>query len=442
MEYDNSYEVLKAAFDAQNGTFNVNPDNEYEVLRAVLDTENECLRVNIDGYITGETGLWEKCIKPATPGVYATYSGTPAGCSTSILVTADVIGIEGNGNFIKGDGVSDIDTNIATWNSSNPTNTISLTSGDGSQIQDNKTTVELSGGVEAIPSPGTFANFSGRPVGCGTPILLTADNKGVNGNSIDLYGNGTTNINDLLSSWNTSNPTNTATLTSGDGTQIPDNKSHTTLSGGRDETTNITTGVQLIEGGSTACGDNAIAGGLIEHSLNVYKFSSQIYDLWSDGGARMEGYTKNELLFCALTHDLGKLGYPDNPYYTESTDEWRRNKLGERYSHNPYISFMKHSDRSLFVLQQYQVKLTEAEFIGIMIHDGLYDDKNKPYYAPFTTSKILHTNLSYILHQADVMSYRIELEREITEDNLFDNPNQVKLSKPESTLDDLLNKLK
>ena len=38
---------------------------------------------------------------------------------------------------------------------------------------------------------------------------------------------------------------------------------------------------------------------------------------------------------------------------------------------------MKVPDRGLWLLQHYGVKVTDKEYIGIKLTDGLYDDANK-----------------------------------------------------------------
>ncbi len=144
----NTYEILKDVFDAQSGTLNITPDNTYEVLNVVHDETNEALRVNIVGG-SGGTSLWENYDTPATPATYATFEGIPAGCSTSVLITADNIGVVGNSIEIGGNGVDDITTRIGVWNTDNPSNTATLTSGDGSQVINNKVKVYLSGGAAA-----------------------------------------------------------------------------------------------------------------------------------------------------------------------------------------------------------------------------------------------------------------------------------------------------
>ena len=55
---------------------------------------------------------------------------------------------------------------------------------------------------------------------------------------------------------------------------------------------------------------NAFEGGYVDHVLRVVKCAQQVYNLWQGMGADMSGYTQEELLFVALNHDIGKMGFP------------------------------------------------------------------------------------------------------------------------------------
>ena len=72
---------------------------------------------------------------------------------------------------------------------------------------------------------------------------------------------------------------------------------------------------------------------------------------------------------------------------------------------------MKVPDRGLWLLQHYGVKVTDKEYIGIKLTDGMYEEANKGYLSGFGESKNLKTNLPLILHQADMMATRLEKER-------------------------------
>ena len=155
---------------------------------------------------------------------------------------------------------------------------------------------------------------------------------------------------------------------------------------------------------------NAIPGGYIDHVNRVVQCALKTRDLWVSMGIEQD-FSDEELVFTALNHDLGKMGLPGQPGYIPQTDKWRQDKLGEMYGNNTALSFMLIQDRSLFLLQQAGIKLSEKEFLGIKLHDGLYDDVNKPYYTSFNPESKLRTNLVYILHQADFLASKIEYDR-------------------------------
>lgn len=66
-----------------------------------------------------------------------------------------------------------------------------------------------------------YASFTGTLSGTATPVTIKASVAGTAGNSIALVFNGSNTIAAAISTWNTANPSNTATLVSGVGTQIP-----------------------------------------------------------------------------------------------------------------------------------------------------------------------------------------------------------------------------
>lgn len=105
-------------------------------------------------------------------------------------------------------------------------------------------------------APSTFASFSGQVAGMTTNIVITADNAGSGGNSVALTFDGSTSINAAISAWNIANPSNTITLTSGDGSQIPNNLEEIDLSGGITRTQ-----FNLISGG-VQVGDQVLVGNL------------------------------------------------------------------------------------------------------------------------------------------------------------------------------------
>ena len=157
---------------------------------------------------------------------------------------------------------------------------------------------------------------------------------------------------------------------------------------------------------------NAFPGGYVEHVNRVITCALHLHELWGQMGADLTTYTKEELVFSALNHDLGKMGDEENDSYIPQTDNWRREKLGEDYMFNTKVPFASVPDRSLFLLQSHGIQYTFNEMITIQTHDGLYDEANKKYLMTYMPEQKPRTALPFIVHQADFMAARIEFERE------------------------------
>ena len=153
---------------------------------------------------------------------------------------------------------------------------------------------------------------------------------------------------------------------------------------------------------------NAHAGGYVEHVLHITDLVVQIHELWSKNGATVDDFTKEELVFAALHHDLGKVGDLGEDYYTPNDSDWHRKNQGMIYKHNPNIQYMTVTDRAIWLLQHFGVSMTENEYLGLRLTDGMYEEANKNYYVSYSPDRQLKTNIAYILHQADMMASHIE----------------------------------
>ena len=162
---------------------------------------------------------------------------------------------------------------------------------------------------------------------------------------------------------------------------------------------------------------NAMPGGYVEHILHIVENSLQLKELWEKNGAEIN-FTDEELVFAALHHDLGKVGDLEHDYYVPQDSDWHRKNRGEIYKHNPALQYMKVPDRGLWLLQHYGVKVTDKEYIGIKLTDGLYDDANKAYLMSYNPDYNLRSNMAYILHQADMMATHIEFDQWKRGDNV------------------------
>lgn len=153
---------------------------------------------------------------------------------------------------------------------------------------------------------------------------------------------------------------------------------------------------------------NCFPGGYLDHVLHVVECGLRMASMYKQLGGTVN-FTKQELIFSALHHDLGKLGNVGEPYYVEQDSDWHR-KRGEYYTHNQSLGYMNVTDRALHLLQHYGIKVTENEWLSIKLSDGLYDESNKSYlknYMPYP----LHTSLPRLIHMADYMASTIENDK-------------------------------
>lgn len=168
---------------------------------------------------------------------------------------------------------------------------------------------------------------------------------------------------------------------------------------------------------------NAFPGGYIDHVNRVIEGTLHINEVWVKFGAE-QNYTAEELVFSAMNHDLGKMGNGEEIAYLPSQDEWRKKNLGEMYQYNKKLSYMSVPDRSIKLLVDHDIKLTENEWMTIKLHDGLYDQANEPYLKNYMPEQKPRTSMVFIIHQADLMAARIEFEKEWLPK--FNNPKQQK----------------
>ena len=68
--------------------------------------------------------------------------------------------------------------------------------------------------------------------------------------------------------------------------------------------------------------------------------------------------------------------------YLPSKDDWRKKNLGEMYQYNKKLAYMSVPDRSIKLLVDHDIKLTENEWMCIKLHDGLYDQACLLYTSP------------------------------------------------------------
>ena len=73
---------------------------------------------------------------------------------------------------------------------------------------------------------------------------------------------------------------------------------------------------------------NCFAGGYVDHVLNVVDAALKLFEVWKASGGTIT-YTREELVFAAINHDLGKIGDLDHDYYIPNPSEWHRKNQGK-----------------------------------------------------------------------------------------------------------------
>lgn len=142
---------------------------------------------------------------------------------------------------------------------------------------------------------------------------------------------------------------------------------------------------------------HAIPGGLVDHSLRVLTNAMKL--------CKTFGWevSKESLIIGCLFHDLGKVGDHEKDYYVPQDSDWHREKLGEMYKYNKDMQYMTVPHRGVWLCQHFSLKLSQEEWLSIILNDGQYDEVNAPY-------KMKEPRLADIVHMADIISTKQEKE--------------------------------
>lgn len=158
-------------------------------------------------------------------------------------------------------------------------------------------------------------------------------------------------------------------------------------------------------------------GGYVDHVGMVVETALTMYNTYlSDKNlSTLLDFTREELVFSAVVHDLGKLGdlVGGEDYYIPNDSDWHV-KRGMVYKKNPNLSNIQHSQRSLMNLQTFGIPCNEKEYTAILLHDGLYVDANKSSLISYNDGKP-HSNLTLFLHHADITACMVSKAKQKVE---------------------------
>ena len=85
-----------------------------------------------------------------------------------------------------------------------------------------------------------------------------------------------------------------------------------------------------------------------------------------------------------MHHDLGKVGDLDTDYYVPNDSNWHVQNRGEYFKRGEGLHYMTVTDRACWLLQHFNINVSEKEYIGIRLTDGLYEEANKSYLMSYT----------------------------------------------------------
>jgi len=159
----------------------------------------------------------------------------------------------------------------------------------------------------------------------------------------------------------------------------------------------------------TAHFHNCFIGGYVEHVLHITEISKRLFTLYGDLGAHID-YTEEEVIFAALHHDLGKVGDLENDYYVPNDSKWHIENQGKYYKRGKDLNFMTVTDRAIYLLNHFGLTMSENEYLALRLTDGMYEEANKTYLMSYLDENKVKSNLSILLHQADMLASRIEYE--------------------------------
>jgi hypothetical protein len=137
--------------------------------------------------------------------------------------------------------------------------------------------------------------------------------------------------------------------------------------------------------------------GLVIHSVEVYrlaKYMASALRTFKAANGKIIEIDEDDILFCAMFHDLGKAGDGEGgAYYHFETSEWHRDNIGRMYKFDNPNYLLSHAEMSIYRLNKL-IDMDMTRYQAIRFHDGQYVDAN-------AAAKHKEKPLTLLLHQAD-----------------------------------------
>jgi hypothetical protein len=114
-------------------------------------------------------------------------------------------------------------------------------------------------------------------------------------------------------------------------------------------------------------------GGLVEYSLNLLKTTR---DLNNTLGYEIQPAS---MIKTCLLSEIGRIGTKSNDRFKISASEWHKEKLSQYYDWNEHCEKYKIKDMTLWLMQDYEVKLKWDEWNAISLLESPSSDDSKFY---------------------------------------------------------------
>jgi len=115
-----------------------------------------------------------------------------------------------------------------------------------------------------------------------------------------------------------------------------------------------------------------VYGDLISHSLKVTLCGINHAEVTNN-------IDKKSLARVSLIHEIGKLGSEEEELFIVQESQWHKDKLGQNFKYNDLCSKMSVGHRTLYLLQKYGIKITQDEWVSILVSQGLHFPENAFY---------------------------------------------------------------
>lgn len=148
-----------------------------------------------------------------------------------------------------------------------------------------------------------------------------------------------------------------------------------------------------------------VEGGFIQHSLNV--LSRLIKLVASEYSEEECPYTREQLVFVALFHDVSKLGFYEKKFRNvkdPATGNWEQQAYFSVAEDDKRLFYGTHAENSLYILKQC-FQMSYEEELAILYHMGELSDtgRQQDFYTAYRKS-----HLALLLHIADIMAMTMD----------------------------------